>query len=385
MNAISKGLVAAAVCAGLMSATAPAHAGEGRIPVWEPLTITCPCPPGNGPGQYVLTRDVAAIAGGGAGAITIAGVPGILEHVELDLNGFTVSGDPAGGSDAILAFGLRSLTIRNGSVRSLGAAPGDSIHVIDVAKVVIEDVKVENGTDGIRIENVTSFAVRRNVVAGVLADGIHVDNVAVPDLASGTIEDNQVRDTNGRGIAVENNFSSVSLRNNRLERAGGGGISAGGGESLIVAENTIEESNADGLLVFNVNVGKIHNNVSDRNAGVGLLLVGSAGFLVLDNVSSNNVLDGMIVDGVQNQIDRNVTSFNGACGLRFGAGSNGNTYGRNTSRGNGVGCACVFVAPIEVCPAPYGGGSFPPDFCNEPAIGNNTSFCDNLMPGPPRS
>ena len=30
-----------------------------------------------------------------------------------------------------------------------------------------------------------------------------------------------------------------------------------------------------------------------------------------------------------------------------------------------------------------GGGSTPPDFCNEGAA--NTSYCDNLMPGPPLS
>lgn len=385
---VRSNLLGGSLALALVVVAAPAFAAEGRIPVWAPLTITCPCPPGTGPGKYVLTRDVSAVAGGGAPAISVIGVAGALEEVEIDLNGFTVFGDPGGLTDVIFASNLRSLTIRNGSVRALGPAPpGDVIHVIDTQKVVIEDVKTLDGGTGINLERVLNFAVRRNVVVNPGGDGIRADGTLAPVVISGSIEDNLVRSANGRGIVIENKNSSTAVRNNRVERAGADGIRLFSGGSFVIAENTVEEAVANGITVDQGQSGKLFNNVVHLSGAAGILVVASNSLLVLDNVSSNNISDGMIITGSVNQIDRNTINFNGACGLHFPAASGNNTFGRNMARGNSAaGCVCAAIAAAVICPAPYGaaGALAAPDFCNESAVAN-TSFCDNLMPGPPRS
>jgi parallel beta-helix repeat protein len=141
-----------------------------------------------------------------------------------------------------------------------------------------------------------------------------------------------------------------------------------------------------------------HNNVTGC-AENGLQLENSSGCSILDNVVANNGQLGLVVKSVSPgtsaniKIQRNVvtgngsgidlvdTSFcevrdntsngNGSFGLRFDSTSDDNTYGDNTIRGNaGSGCA-------SPGPATCGGG----DLCDEGT--GNTSFGDNLTPGPP--
>jgi hypothetical protein len=88
----------------------------------------------------------------------------------------------------------------------------------------------------------------------------------------------------------------------------------------------------------------------------------------------------MLVDGTQNLIERNTLNSNAGFGLRFcspGA-SCANTFGRNMARGNG-GAA---LAPCGAC----GGvpALFPPQSCNIAGCAvPNSTFGDNLIPGPP--
>jgi hypothetical protein len=363
------------------------RAAEGRIPLWTQVGLG----PGSTPGKYIVTRDIFAVAGSGLPAISIAGGPG-FEEIDIDLNGFTVYGDP-GGAPVISATGLVSLTIRNGSVRHFAPA-GNGIEVFAVEKAVIEDTKVSGGVAGIFLSEVPSFAVRRNVVRLTSSDGIFA--VGPPPFAgtlaiSGVIEDNQVYDAGSSGIGVVSVFSSVTIRGNEVESPGGSGILVSGVPpgpgvfvgSLIVAENTVQEAGGDGIFIRAVRKGKVYNNTVYASGGNGIALVPTTGFLVLDNVSGGNGASGLVVDGAQNHIDRNVLTGNALSGLWFGFASFDNTYGRNTARANGAPAGACAAAPIATCPAPWGpGGTFPPDFCNDGP--GNTSFCDNHMPGPPQ-
>jgi parallel beta-helix repeat protein len=87
----------------------------------------------------------------------------------------------------------------------------------------------------------------------------------------------------------------------------------------------------------------------------------------LNNVLTMNGQHGLWVQGTRNLVERNTLNGNTGCGL-FLMGPM-NTYGRNMARGNGgLGCGPCFAL-------------FPPESCD--AAPGNTSFGDNLIPGPP--
>ena len=353
----------------------PALGAEGRIPLWEPIGLA----PGSTPGSYVVTRDIITLPGGGS-AITVLGGPG-FEEVEIDLNGFTVFGDPGGGVPVIELSGMRGVTIRNGSLRPLG--PGSiGIRAVGVEKLVIEDVKTVDGEFGFLLEKVPSFALRRNIIVAPGLEGIYIDGAGgLPSPTTGTIEDNQIKDSIGMGIHVFGFHSGVQIVRNRIDRAGGPGIFLQDGNTCLVSENTVQEA-IEGIFLEQIEGCKIYNNVTSFNNGTGIMAVATFNTLFLDNVSSNNTGSGIETDGERNFFDRNVLQVNGCYGLWL-LGRN-NNYGRNTARFNGGGCgAPCGVAPVEICPVPYGGGSVVPDLCVDAVL--NTSMCDNMMPGPPRS
>ena len=359
----------------LLATAIPALAAEGRIPIWKPVALG----PGATPGSYVVTRDISTPAGGGS-AIAVFGGPG-FEEIEIDLNGFTVFGDPGGGVPVIELVGVRSVTIRNGSLRPTGPG-GFGIRAAAVEKLVIEDVKTVDGDFGFFLEEVPNFAMRRNIILNPAVEGIYIDGLGgVPSPPTGVIEDNQIKDAGMFGIHVFNSHSGVQIVRNRVDRAGGHGIFLQFGNTCIVAENTVEQA-FDGISLEQIEGCKIYNNVTSSNNGTGINAIATFDSLFLDNVSSKNVLSGIETDGERNLFDRNVVSANGCYGIWF-RGRN-NNYGRNTARFNGGACgAPCGVAPVEICTPPYGGGAFAPDLCVDAVL--NTSLCDNMMPGPPRS
>jgi hypothetical protein len=330
----------------------PALAAEGRIPIWQPITIT----PGM-EGKYILTRDILA-----AGIAAIDIQPGTVS-VDIDLNGFTIYGSV--GVNSIQARGVDSLTIRNGLIHGGG---GDGIAAFECRKVVIEDVKIEYvDNHGIGLYYVLNFAVRRNIVHGAQAgDGIYVDGTWIDPFMylEGTIEDNLVRECGG-GISVIYG-SSVAILNNRIEAAMTDGIftSAGpiqdtpGCVACLIAGNTIQEAFSVGMWLSYFQNGKVYNNVVTWSGQQGIWFdQGSNDNLVLDNVSGHNGQDGILSHGNQNHFERNVLNMNGLWGLQiWGTDS---VYRGNMGKGNaGVPAACFGVpATTDICDHTFTGTS----------------------------
>jgi parallel beta-helix repeat protein len=348
-------LTAITVC---LLAGLPVIAGEGRIPIWQPITI--------GPGQegsYVLTRDITAAQG--SAAIDIQ--PGTVA-VDIDLNGFTIYG---ASFPAILAQYVDSLTVRNGTIMGGGGA---GIWAEWCRKVVIEDMKIEfiEG-GGIWLMEVKTFAVRRNIITncdsqyGITADGYSFDPSA---LIEGTIEGNVIRECLG-GIVVWNG-SSVAVINNRIEETEANGIYTDICNSCLFERNTVESTGEHGFEMRSLFGSKIHNNLVSNCDEDGINLVNANSTLILNNVASENGGSGLVVVGGRyNQVDRNIFTGNGLAGIWFYSSSLGNTYGRNTLRGNlSAPGTCVFTPPT--CGIP--------DLCDDGT--NNTSFGDNMGPGP---
>ncbi|RLE16480.1 MAG: hypothetical protein DRJ50_15035 [Actinobacteria bacterium] len=345
----------------LALSTLPAFGAEGKTPVWQPIVI--------GPGMeghYIVTRDILGLPG----MPVIDVLPGTVA-VQIDLNGFTLYGSD---TDAIRVNATDSVTITNGTI--MGGA-GSGVNAIDCRKVVIEDVKIQfTQRFGIELVNVANFTVKRNIMvsdsaaANFMLGGVWVDGTLAADPVEGVIEDNQVSNV-ASGITVQNG-SSVSIRDNRVENAfAGDGIRVWVCNGCMIAENTIQESQGMGILLEEVNVCKIYNNVV-FGCVEGIALFGqTSDCILLDNNSSRNMANGLMVDGMRNHIDRNVFNFNGLAGIWFTQMSQDNTFGRNTVRANQMSpSGCVATTPP----------CFAPDICDD--VGSNTSFGDNMGPGP---
>jgi hypothetical protein len=350
-------------------------AAEGRTPVFLPGVVL------GADGKYIVTRNLSIAAGP---VITIAG-----PNVDLDLNGFLLSG---GGAPVISVMGgVDHVTIRNGVLA--GGPIGIDIPG-PTRKVDIEDVKIHNptGAQGIHLGDVEGAALRRNEITDTPAEGIAWDGAGF--IKHGTIEGNLLRRTSA-AIVIQNNCSSVGILNNRIEEpmAGGGafpgsGIVLAGCGAALVSENTIETAKAEGIFLRQCKGGKLFDNVIRACGGNGIHIDGaSIDTLVLNNVASGNGTaalptggDGLLVEGATSLIERNLLNSNAGFGLHFcvPALSCNNTFGRNMARGN----TGAVPGPCGAC-----GGApalFPPNSCNIAGCALvNSTFGDNLIPGPP--
>lgn len=354
-----------------------AFAAEGRTPVYAGGTFI------SVDGKYIVTRNMSA----GAAAVITIGSP----NVDLDLNGFTLTG---GGAPVISVIGPSDhVTIRNGILvgGTIGIDAGGAIRKVD-----IEDVKIHNPTAGagIHLADVEGAAIRRVEITDTPSEGISWDGPGT--IKHGAIEDNLLRRTSA-GIVVQN-CSSLGIRNNHLEEpgVGAGGAFPGYGIVLvqcggsIVAENTIERSKIDGIQLVAGKGIKLFDNVIRSAGGNGIHLdAGTSDTFVLHNEAEGSGTgalgsggSGLLVEGPQNVAEGNVLNANAGIGLHYcGPSSCGNTLGRNTARGN---TGAVFPGFCGGCAA-FGGGAFGPNSCNTTAACGtpNSSYGDNLIPGPP--
>ncbi len=354
MTRTARLLIVPIITSGLLIAI-PAVAGEGRQPIYQPTTI-------NAPGKYVVTRNISA-AGMGVPVIDIRS-----GDVDVDLNGFTLTGDAL--FPVVLALKVDNVTVRNGTVKDgetgvrFKGDPDDPPY----RKAVAEDINAIGGTWGIWLSDYTDFAVRRNNVTSTGGDAILVQGHQTAT-TMGTIEHNRVFDIDDPGIVVTRG-SSVGILNNRVEDlTDGPGIHYGNGSGGLIAGNTVLITGAGGhgIEVYDSQGCKVADNVVREAAGNGIYVwPGNANDnLVIENVVSASGGDGLRVEGQLNHIECNVLNSNTGYGLYMTVASGMNTFGRNTTRGN-AGPAC---------------GN--PDFCN--LGGGNASFGDNLIPGPPPS
>ena len=349
-------------------AAAQALAAEGRTPVFLPGSTLA------ADGKYILTRNLT----GPPPVIRICGA-----NVDLDLNGMVVTNTAAVG-ETITTAGCPVLvdhvTIRNGRID--GGAPGIFIPG-PTRKVDIEDVKISDtgGAGAIHMVSVEGAAIRRVEITDAAGNGI-LWNGGGASTKHGSIEHNLLRRA-ANGIFIFG-CSSVAILNNRIEEGTGSGISLFNCNASLLSENTIERKGAEGILIRNGRGNKLFDNVITESGLSGIRLdATTVDTLVLNNVSSVNgavgaPAAGILVEGNRNVIERNVLNDNAGGGLVFspvGGGGCDNTFGRNTARGNlGAGLPPCGAAPP---------GQLPPQYCNGCAGPVNSSYGDNLMPGPP--
>lgn len=350
--------------------------GDYNGPVVEVPTLVC--------GQEITedtTLDGDLVCPSGPALIVTA------NNVTLDLNGFSISGDPSspGGGPGILLRSVTGVTVRKGTVQHFGAG------------VAI------NGGSGNKVLNMT---VQDNVGP---ADGDYGDGIVLTESSENLIQGNTVR-RNGPfsgislvGASQRNQILENSVMDNNMLQAGNPGagrqtmgirVEGPAANDNKIVGNMVHASGADGIVVLPTCVNfdtepqcvgtppnennEIthnachHNGTSGRGDGIRLFSVPNpvapAHTTIADNVADNNVSHGIGIDAAgshnpgptQNRVTGNSAHGNGEFD-----GFDGNMNprcGTNTWQGNDFGTVnqpCV-SSPAPNPPGPPGPPTPPP-------------------------
>ncbi|MCP3977969.1 MAG: hypothetical protein GY716_01380 [bacterium] len=386
-----RSVVSVACAAALLVAYAGlVSAEEGRIPIFEPVVLDGTT--SNISGNYVVTRDITAAIG--TSVIRIIG-NGTDQNVEIDLNGFTLT-TVNGGLSVIEVTGLENFTMRNGSVVG-GDDDEDTVFVTgtdgDEDLVIVEDVKIKGGDEGLYLDKVTNFAIRRNLVVETLGSGIRVaDSASSSDQMTGIIEDNVVRDT-AIGIEFRWTNRSATIRNNQIVNPfdpSRVGLRVRYGRSTVIVGNNIS-GGGTGIEIGDSGVGPIsgceectiaENNVSDSDA-TGIELYNCDECTIKDNLASSNGEHGLDMnDSDRCFIQGNQFNRNDTFGIYLRDNSDGNSYGNNVLRDNDADLPAATCTGVPASPCAS------PAVCDEtgldPAVDAdaNRSFGDNMVDAP---
>lgn len=314
-----------------VAASSAALAAEGRIPIYEPTTISTP-------GSYVLTRDIDLGSASGS-AITIS-----VDGVTLDLNGKTILSD--GGNDLILINyttpAVIGVTVRNGRISGGYAAiyaPPSGTN-----RVTLENIHISN-TAGAAVElmHVRQLRITNCTIDGAGSSGIYVDSVG--DAFPAIIEGNIITDSDGSGMDLSDLRGAV-LRNNMIDGFGTDGTDRHG----IEIHGDLAYKSGGNLLVDNIvrrgagtNSGiyidaSVHDNILERNnvsgnGGSGLHSLSHRNRIVSCTANDNGTY-GILLNGDYNLVDRNTMAANGEYGLSCG--NYGNAYRDNIFSDNGI-------------------------------------------------
>jgi hypothetical protein len=219
-------------CLVLVAAMLPGLASaQGEIVITQAKAVAGGVTPGDPPGMpVVLTVSGTYILGS-----NLAADPGLdaivaaTSDITIDLNGFRISGGPAGGSNngrlGIWGKGDR-LTVRNGTITGFRF---DGIYAIERLYLIVEDMRlINNGRNGILATRADFARLMDNTIAtngntGVACgDSCHVEGNVISsnggfgiEVESGTILGNSIFNNTGYGIYTINDFK-VGFGNNVL-------------------------------------------------------------------------------------------------------------------------------------------------------------------------
>jgi len=317
-----------AVLVVLLAASGPgALAAEGRIPVYQPTTISSP-------GDYILTRDID-VGSSGVSVITIT-----TDGVNLDLNGKTIASD--GGTDLILIqYGtpaVRGVTIRNGTIT--GGFTAVYAHPSGTNRVTLENLNISNtAASGVELQYMRALRISGCTFHATGASAIYAEGItsAFPAI----IEDNIITEAEGSGIRIADLRSAV-IRNNVIDGFGTDGANHHGiyltGDAAyppggnLLADNTVRRGASSNAGIY-IDA-ETHDNILERN---NVSANGGHGMYVLSNhnrvvecLANDNGVDGLHFTGDYNLVDRCTASGNGDYGLKCG--NYGNAFRDNVLR-----------------------------------------------------
>jgi len=273
---------------------APTHKTLTEV---EPRTaINATNTPGDADSLYRITQNGSyyrtghVVVPGGRAGIEVSN--GTAANVSIDLNGFTIEGQPGSlaGIRTLIVPGGSSLSIRNGNIKTMG---GSGIDVYAQA-CAVSDVSAQFcGGDGIRVDS-TAGTVTNCRAHSNSGDGFHL---GVQSTISGCTSILNMGD--GFDVLAANLVTSCTSQSN----SGMGIVTLGSGS----ISNCLVSGGSDGIRV-------------------------ASSCVITRNQVSGASLAGIHVTGNGNRIEENQVSGSPTGYLVDGA--NGNVVVKNTARGN---------------------------------------------------
>jgi hypothetical protein len=324
-----------------------------------------------------LHNDLVGCPGDGL----VVGAPGIT----IDLNGHTISGTNAPGSEGIADDGYGHVVVEHGQIRTffvngvgLRHAPASLVRDVTIRDIGAGGADGQFST-GVAVDNSPLTRVSANDISNDVvafeADGIVVkaspgtridhnqlnrnswDGLFVLASPLSRVEENVADANPNNGMEVNGSSDGTRVTSNQTSRNGNIGIAAGAMRQAVIDWNTADRNgfgmNAEdsGLFFFDLSDSEIaHNTASGNIVGIDLFggLHGSTGNDVVDNAASDNQIIGLVIDAgdggtltngandntaIGNVADRNHGSVNDDGG-GIGVFGTGNRIRHNHANGN---------------------------------------------------
>jgi hypothetical protein len=272
-----------------------------------------------------LHHDLVGCAGDGL----VVGAPGIT----IDLNGHTISGTNAPGSEGIADDGYGHVVVEHGQIRTffvngvgLRHAPASLVRDLTIRDIGAGGVDGQFST-GIEVDNSPATRISANDISNDVvafeADGIVVKTSPGTRVDHNRLNrnswdglfvfasplsrvDGNVADANpNNGMEVNGSSDRTRVTGNQTSRNGNIGIAAGAMRRAVVDRNTADQNGFGtdaedtGLFFFDLIDSEIaHNTASSNVVGIDLFggLHGSTGNQVVDNVANENLVIGLVID-----------------------------------------------------------------------------------------
>jgi len=336
--------------------TSPLLADGGRIPLYEPTTITVP-------GNYVLTRDLMAAAG------PVLNIQ--VENVTVDLNGFTIQGADPSQPTVLFSPPPPKTTHSDHHFRLFGGTILGGLHGVHATSaerrnVILRDLYIGGAADSaVRMDHVGALEARGIIIVN---SRVGFDLLCQPPQPCGpaAIHDANIQASIGvqcTGVActVADSLLLADKTAIRFVDAVGGALSVNrilicppcfnpqpeppispfemlNSPNVTIAHNTVRgdpTSNGSRHGIF-VDATSHHALIMDNtitgNGDDGIRVL-SMNSLIQNNLIADNGGHGIFIGGSDNLVESNKVGSNGGDGLNFDAGDN-HVYRGNVLLGN---------------------------------------------------
>lgn len=298
-----------------LTAAGIADAAEGKIPIFEPTTVTRS-------GSYVLTNDISAPSGT---AIYVQS-----DDVSIDLNGFTVE-STSGEAAVEIDPGRKRIAITNGIITSQGDGIyhyGGFSHTV----VTLKGLTIEAGGDNaIYIYGTDSINVSGNTIVG---GRIFVGNPSSDSgaLRSGRFTGNVVNNPDGVGFNI--NLANAAIRNNTV-RSQRDCLFLNGTDLLVEGNNLRSDGGDSGYGIWlSATRAMIRGNLIHGGDYGMIVRFNQDGNVIAENTFRNSLSGGIWVQSAGNLVEGNLIRTQGV-GIYFQEdAATGNVYRGNMLRGN---------------------------------------------------
>ena len=303
--------------------------------------------------------------------LTCTDTPGLIigaSNITVDLNGFTLTGDPCAkchgirNGDIGTSPSFNKVTVRNGiidgfeqGIRAQGSPGGTELKQFTITNVVVrgqtsssaidiidsKDVKIEHSiinipsgapdtVEAIRLESVNGVKVYKvHVVGGAVGVNFGCDPCPDPNGPTNGEIKNSTFVNNGNGIFLAHT-TKAKVENNVVTGSGATAVLVGlkcfvgtfpAITNVEILKNVVSNNEAAGITLCTADNSKVIENIVTGNGGRGIRLLGdSPGDKSINNIIEKNIAFGNTAEDMFHAFASTPNTWvNNTCGTKSGA------------------------------------------------------------------